>query len=53
VKTLIAALEQLRANILVAITHLERDDKPAAAAAVAQAEEQFEATVQELREKAA
>ena len=48
-KTLIAALEQLRANLLVAITHLERDDRPAAKAAVAQAEEQFEATVRELR----
>jgi len=49
VKTLIAAMEQLRANLLVAIAHLERGDLAAAKAMFAQAEEQFEATVQELR----
>lgn len=48
-KTLIAALEQLRASLLLAITHLERGDKASAKAVIDQAHEQFDATVEELK----
>lgn len=49
VRTLIAALEQLRARLLVAVMHLESGDRAAAKVELDEASESFEAALKEIR----
>lgn len=48
-RALVAALEQLRARLLVAVMHLEKGDREAAKAELAEASEAFESALEELR----
>ncbi len=49
-RRLIAALEQLRARLLVAVMLLETGDREAAKAELAEASDAFEAALKETRE---